>query len=460
MALTAGVTAGVVALLALAAGPALVGGHPYRAVPPADPGPRVPARVYPPLPGQPTAIGAPAGPASLLITGSEPFVDGSAEGYRDRPMVTGHNGSYRLVRFNNMHAPATEGARLSPDGRYVAGDYTLEGTPEAARERMSGLDPVTGRERHGTSVLDLTSGRVRTFDGGVPLAWLPDGRRLLVDTGSDGSGRLALLDLATGGIDDVFDMPSRGRPYRSYLAISPDGRRLAVQLVDSVYVVDLTGAAPAHRLTSVENRPTAGDPPTAGDHTRLAGPGAWYGNDRIALWRLDGCAERCDAAARNARRLTLGYVDADRGTEVEGPPLDALTAAGADLLGWTDDGQAVVNAYRADADLSFPTDPPWHLDDTERAATPSRLLALRPGGWSTDLVALPPGARYVQVAHDLLVAGRFGGPAPGLTARLSDWTVPRAGQLGALVALLVAAVVGWNRWSRRHPVGARRPRRG
>ena len=96
--------------------------------------------------------------------------------------MVGRNGSYRIVRHVNAF-DAGETLLLSPNGRYIAGDSGLEGA-------QPGADIANA-----TAVLDLTTGQVRTYDAGRPLAWSPDGASLLA---SSDAGVLSIVEMDSG----------------------------------------------------------------------------------------------------------------------------------------------------------------------------------------------------------------------------------------------------------------------
>ncbi|HEX6870827.1 MAG TPA: hypothetical protein VF163_06995, partial [Micromonosporaceae bacterium] len=314
----------------------------------------------------------------------------------------------------NGGAPSEEAVLLSPDGRSVAGDTSMQAAPVE--------DLAT---RFGTAVLDLVTGQVRAFDAGVPVAWAPDGRTLL--TRSTEPDRLRTLDPTTGAVRELLTLPYRA-PSASFVAFSPDGRQVALQLGQTVHIVDLSTGT---------SRPLA----DIGPDRRLAGAGAWLPEGQLALWRMAGCAHDCDPTELNDRRLTITYVDSRTGVEVPGPHLDALTGLGARLLGWQVDGDAVVEVFAAGEVAPQATiGRSWLSDDTDLAGQAPRVLALHPGGSQEELLALPDDARQVQVAGELLRADRFGGPSPNLATRVADWLGPKRWTVSA-VALLVLAVV-------------------
>jgi DNA-binding beta-propeller fold protein YncE len=198
-----------VLLVSALAMPALFVSGRQRAIP-AEDQPSIPTRVYPPMPFPSTVQDAPAGPAALIVTGRGGFGTIEVLGYEDRAIVVGQNGSYRVVRHNQF--AAGKSLLLSPDGRFVAGDGGLEG----ARP---------GTDFSATSVLDLTTGQVHSYDAGQPLAWSPDGRSLLARSGS---GNLSVVDVDAKAVVDL-DLYGGEPTSPTWVAFSPDGRRAALQ---------------------------------------------------------------------------------------------------------------------------------------------------------------------------------------------------------------------------------------
>lgn len=391
------VAVAAVALLAAAVAlPAAVASRWQRPVP-ADGKPAVPYRVYPPLPGQGTVVDAPPGPAALVVTGPGGFGTRALfGGYEDRALVVGANGSYRMVRHIDGFA-AGKSLLLSPDGRHVAGDWGLEG---GWTDRLGAA---------ATTVVDLTTGSVRTYKAGVPVAWFPDGARLLTST-----GELNVLNLDTGAVDPVG---VRHEPNNdASVALSPDGRRAALQTALMISVVDLA-THHARKVIDLDGLRT------------LAGPGAWTADGRLALWR---CTPSCQGPPRVD--LDLMYVDADSGAEVDGPAIQTTDVVGARVLGWQQDGDAIVVRYRdTGASSGTAVSGPGPGDVTAPVAGQPEVVALHPGGGSTVFVTLPDAAHGVDVARGLLE--RFGGEPPSPLARFLDWLYPLAKKIALLVAV-------------------------
>jgi hypothetical protein len=315
--------------------------------------------------------------------------------YEGRNVVVGPDGINRQVNLFNELIDAGYGSYLSPNGRLLATDNSVQGAD----------DSVEG----GFAVLDLTTGAVRTYPvDGSPVAWSPDGRSVLVGAAPGGrsAGGLRLVRVAFGQVRD-FSLAVED----DAVAFSPDGGRLAVQVGRSIWIVDVATAERRELRASI------------GELRRLAGPGAWTPDGRLAL---------VDAAEPGLRII---YLDVESGAEVTGPPLDPVTGSALRLLGWQADGDAVVAVYQ-------PPRPPVLVKPHDVAwVSGVQLLALRPGGGQTELVDLPGDVHYVDVARDLLVADRFGGPPASLTTRWADWATGLRTELmvlASLVALVVA----------------------
>lgn len=407
---------------------------------PARSGPAVPATVYPPLLGQATVRASPPGPAAILVSGEGPFAGHDLDWYRfeGRSLVVGRDGAYRLVR-TTFGGEAGQSMLLSPDGRYVTGDNTLEGA------QWGWAEPAL-------AVLDLTTGQVRRYDHGVvAVAWAPAGRRLLVREREP--ARLSLLDLESGAVRPLLDLgDARFRPAWA-AAFSPDGGRVAVQVGDTLHVIDLADGA---RRVLAE----------LGSRRRLAGVGAWLPDgSRIAVLEMSGCETDCDNRALNSRVYRIRYLDAGRGVEVSGPRLDEVVAIGCRLLGWLPGGGAVVVRHDANSFVhNGPLPVAWGETDTDVVGS-VELIGLRPGGGRARLVELPAGARHVDVPRDLVEAGAFGGPSPsvveGGVRRVVGAVTPVVLALGPglvvvvfvllLGVVVVASIVnGWRRrrlWS-------------
>ena len=394
------VVAGTAALLALIAAPLAWAprSHPAR---PAEPQWSVPSRVRAPMPLQPNLVDAPNGPASVMVTGPGGFDAVGLSDYDDRAITIGRDGMYRYVRDINS-VDAGENLLLSPDGRYLAGPADLEGVKF---EGSSGPDWVST-----AGVMDLTTGRVRTYREGAAVDWSPDGRLLVRAP----TGQLKLLDLASG---HATPLGVGG----AAVAFSPDGRRLAVQQDRELKVLDLDTLTP-HPVANLAARQT------------VAGPGAWSAGNRLAIWTGSDCAAACPASFADLR---LSFVDVGSGA-VTGAGFDQVRAVSARLLGWQHDGNAVVVL-----NMTNPNSPGPFLGAPQ-------VLSLRPGGGQSTLLTVTADANRVDIARNLL--DHFGGEPRSGWAMFLDLLgvrLPQAAPGLAVVAALVALVLAWRRFRAR-----------
>ncbi|HEX2771161.1 MAG TPA: hypothetical protein VHN18_01870, partial [Micromonosporaceae bacterium] len=255
----------------------------------------VPARLYIPWMGLGTVQQSPQGRAALLVSGggqlaSAPDLPGT---YGSRIAVVGRDGSYRMLRYGGMYKQAGQDVLLSPDGRYVAGDATLEHlNPPARSSEVTVVDLMTGQVR-----------RYRDLPAGQPVGWSPDGSQLLLfqepecpddsvpaasGTTSNisrcelGSGALWLLDRASGRLRQFLDLSGVPVHRATFVAFAPDGRHLAVQVAQRLIVVDTVDGT-SRTLAEL------------GPRTRLAGAGAWSRDGAsISVFTVDGCTSPCE----------------------------------------------------------------------------------------------------------------------------------------------------------------------
>lgn len=403
----------------------------------------VPKSVYLPWMWQATVQQDPRGPASMLLSGDSLGLRGTdLVDHEGKVAVVGRDGSYRMLLYSGSERVAGESAVLSPDGRYVAQDF-LAGEPEGY-----------------VLVTDLTTGETKRYDGPdgadcctVPVAWRPDGGALLLAELRPGMptefdpvsgigiqpGRLVQLDLATGAalplvpFDDFINVRTS-----SLGAYSPDGRRIAVNVGQRLHLLDAgTGAT----LWTAE----------LGERRYLSGPGAFTADgQRIATVSLDGCLDQCDSARLAARRWQVGYLDAASGAEATGPAMPPVTAMAVRALGWRHGTDLVTVTYRPEQGVRKEASNGWN-DTGFWEVGDASLVALRPGGTVETLLDPPDAVLSMDVARDLLEAGRFGGEAkePGMFPARGVIVVPIA-FFGAPVVLLVGGVLlGWWLWRRR-----------
>lgn len=442
------VTLALPSMLVLAAGPPPVADAPADGF--------VPERVFDPWPWQAPVTQSPHGRAAVLLSGSGNGLGGGdlPWTYGSKIAAVGQDGSYRMLRYADTYLQVGQDVQLSPDGRYVVGPDSVDSV-----EDLIGLGRTPGR----LSVVDLVTGHARHFKAlpaDVPVAWQPDGAALLlwhqpespgveygVTPPFDGNeakygyagGSLWLLDLATGGSRKVLDLGAAVFDPINSAAFAPDGRHLAVQLDRMLVLVDTADGS---------SRTLA----TLGAGQRLAGTGAFTADGtRLALLDLDGCAVACTNAARNQRQWRLVTLDAATGQAGTDGGFDQVPGAVVRVVGWQRDGTAVVVTYQDEDDPYNDREPSMEVPAAYRTVSAADLLAVRPGGGTTQLIR-PEGVQIwdVDVAHDLVVDGRFAGPSPEPAAfpaaRWLYWLVltPTAGLL-----LLVVVVVTWWRRARR-----------
>jgi hypothetical protein len=256
--------------------------------------------------------------------------------------------------YRTLHTgPAEDRVRLSPDGTVLA-----------VRDRL----------------VNLRTGAERPLPG-APLAWSPDGRRL-VTAGS----RVDLVDVATGAATDLGPADEW-----SSAAWASDGR-LAYTMGHRIVVGDATG------------RTLGSFSPPFG--SVLAGKGAWTPDGRAVA-----------VVPAEARRWAPRWFDPAGGREVNGPALPAIGGEvfEGSLLGWRPDGAALVFVF----------------------AHRPRLLALAPEAAApVSAMTLPSAVFDLDLADRAIGSGRVRAGDPPFPVGPRLW--PRL----AMVAVGVL-VLGW-----------------
>jgi hypothetical protein len=293
-------------------------------------------------------------------------------------VVVGAGGDvYRRVDLAEGRAgPETQGdpapMLLSPDGTRVAvGNHDAD-PPDLA-------------------ILDLASGQVEEYPVPAghsvrPVAWAADGRRLAYvgnpeATNPHGGGPLTgdvgLLDLVSGEATALD-----GATGVSTAAFAPDGREIAVQRAGgTLEVLPLDGGA--GRTLS---------PPSG---FRLAGPDAWSPDGALlAVWRTTGTCPGLgsDPPPACAADEVVSFVDA---TGRDGPTPEPLTrgvVAPGYVLGWTAPDRVVVLVPEPIEELGEPEE--------------YRVLDLPLGGGEPrQLTAVPTGGGNYGVGDFYLAGG-------------------------------------------------------
>ncbi|WP_433293391.1 WD40 repeat domain-containing protein [Actinoplanes sp. CA-030573] len=383
-------------------------------VQPADaPGPSLPDRIGKPALGSLPATGSPhLGAASAVFMGPGWRFGGLTDDATLAGLVGATSETYRTLKVG----PIDDAALLSPDGRQIA-------TPDR--------------------LIDLETGRTRMMlDGwGFPLAWSPDGRRLVV------SGvRISLLDIAAGSGADLGPADAW-----TSAAWSPDGSRLAYESDHRIVLADAAGHTlssfvppagsvlagkgawtPDGRRLALITEPAedggspAAAPPAAGTATPASGttPPSAAGTTGTPAAEATGtpAAGTTGTPAAGADAWRPRWFDAGTGRAVDGPGLPPVAgAATGTLLGWIG-GDAVV----------FVTGP-------------ARVIRLTPGAAGpVDAITVPADLAWLDLATDALSSGSFrhGSPPYVLGPRAWLW-------IAALLALVVVVFVA-NRRLRRH----------
>jgi hypothetical protein len=205
-----------------------------------------------------------------------------------------------------------------------------------------------------TELVDLATGRSRPLpgEGGVPMAWSPDGHKLVLS-----GDYLTLVDVTTGGSVRLARTDER-----TSAAWSPDGQRLAYTTVLGFFITDAAG-----RMKDRGPLPAS---------SVLAGKGAWTPDGRSI-----------GVILKDVRSWPPTWLD------VPGPAdLPAVPAGSgrSDLLGWRPDGSAIVFV----SDSSNPT------------SASAQVLTLTPGAPTAQrAVAVPPDVVALDIADGAIASG-------------------------------------------------------
>ncbi len=394
----------------------------------------VPASITTPWAWQASVQDSPPGPASLIFTGVG--ADLLAEDGPGRIAVVGSAGTYRTIYPDHGRWTAGGNAHLSPDGRYVASP------------RWHGSDSELG-------ITDLTTGKVRYLpvgNGGTVVAvygWRPDGGAVAIGfrQGSPhGVLSLAVLDLSTGQtvLTSAEAAPELAGDVTA--TFSPDGGRLAMTIGSTM---GLYGVAPA---TDIDVG-TVGPLWTAILDTGQHFSGVFTPDGRrIVLFDAPDCALlNCPAALT----WNVSYLDSATGKGDDGPALPPFEAAAVRAVGWNETTGGLVVVRLTPYQALRPTD-----RDARQIVQPgpADLYELRQGLEPRLLVDAPDGVTGLDVAADLVRAGRFGDrpsvPSLWPFERLPFDPIRAAVVTAALIA--AGAVVIVRRWQGRRPRGRHR----
>jgi hypothetical protein len=441
--------AGLVLLLVAALVPAMVARPSGYGV--GNGGDAVPAKLSLPWMWQASVQQSPPGAASVLFGGDTSGLHGTdIFDHEGKIAVLGRGGDYRMLFYAGVDTiMAGEDVQLSPDGTHVAQWFLAD----------------SGYDGFGMVITDLATGRSTLYAGTdgtgccAPVAWAPDGRSLLTTQVAEdgGASRFVWLDLRTGTSHPLGKYHSGQVRSASRGAFSPDGQRVVLTEGTTVRLIDLSGqnSGPTPAPTPGQSvSPTFGKTlwtVDLGPRRYLAGIGAFTPDGTsIATVKLDGCLDECGEAALAARRWTFGYLDARTGAETAGPPLATVTGSAVRALGWRQGRDLVVLTYTPESGAHKTATGTWN--DTGWTETGHVVLkALRPDGSTQTLLDPPDGVLTMDVARDLMEAGRFGGPSSSASifpARSIIWIalVP----LALLVLVAVVVLVAVIRLVRRH----------
>jgi hypothetical protein len=216
--------------------------------------PTLPDRLAFPPAFWPGVRSQPPGPAALIFGGQGFAVDTPQrliDNEGDFAVVGATSDVYRVWRVSGYEAHAGEDVLLSPDGTQLA--------------IPSGMD--------GPAVFDLRTGKTTKLsafgpnDYVTPMAWSPNGRTLAVQlVNSEGVAEIGLVNLPDGAYRRMSEV-DRTTSVRGFdIAFAPDGRRWAYQDRGFIVVADLN-------LNQLARFPVPG-------LVWLAGKGAWTADGR------------------------------------------------------------------------------------------------------------------------------------------------------------------------------------
>ena len=334
----------------------------------------------------------------------------------------GSAGTYRMIYPDHGRWTAGGNAHLSPDGRYVASP------------RWHGYDAELG-------ITDLTTGKVRYLPVGqgstvvAVYGWRSDGGAVAIGfrQGSPhGLLSLGVLDLSTGQtvLTSAEAAPELAGDVTA--TFSPDGGRLAMTIGSTMGLYDVASAKQVG-FGNVEPLWTA--ILDTGQH--FSGVFTADGR-RIVLFDAPDCALlNCPAALT----WNVSYLDAATGKGADGPALGPFEAAAVRAVAWNEATGGLVVVGLTPGQVLSPTD----RDGRQIVQPgPADLYELRVGAEPRLLVGAPDEVTGLDVASNLVRAGRFG-DRPSVPSLWPFERVPfdlgRASIFGAVLAAIGAVVV-------------------
>jgi hypothetical protein len=373
----------------------------------------LPRTVQLPWHWQANAEANPPGLAAVVATGA---LSGLQPGdTSSQLLVVGRNGSYRSLYPAGAPMHAGGDVHLSPDGRYLAMPY------------------LHTYDLAGLSITDLTTGQshaldLPSHDRTAVLGWRPDGGALLVGLVTGDTVRIALIQITDGLITTLATASGAADLPRWRFAFSPDSARVAMAIGGELRLVDGRGTT----LWTVALAPGR----------TLAGGGAFTPDgQRVALVHSEPCEGPCSVAPP----WVVTYVDSADGTATRGPLLPRIIAAEIRAIGWSgpstaSPGGLVVVRYLPGGSA---IGAPGGAESDSETVGPADLYELAPGAPARLVLDAPYEVTNIDVAADLIGAGRFG-DSPSVPALLPIETGRvRLADIGIGVSVLggLAAVV-------------------
>jgi hypothetical protein len=397
---------GVVATFGFAA-PGLYGAWTSRA------GGGVPDSIRIPWTWQGNATSSPPGPASVLFTGVGSGLVDDRDNTRGRIAILGQSGSYRSLYPDHGRWTAGGNVHISPDGRYVA-SLKLHG------------------DGTGVTITDLVTGEVRDMppphDAVVTAVygWRPDGGAVAIGYQVLSPLNVGILDLGTGETKSIGAFATVAELAGDVsVAFSPDGQRLAVAYGWQVALFDTSSLGD-------DGYPLRTIPIDRGQQFS----GVFTPDSRrVVLFGAPYCQPPdCPAAMT----WNVSYLDVESGVPTSGPALRPFSAAAVRAVGWNErTGGLVVVALSGTA-------PDGATDrDARQLNQPGEadLYELNGAEEPRLLLAAPANVTGLDVAADLVRAGRFGDQASMPSLLPIEFSAVAEVPLEAAIACAVVLVV-------------------